>query len=344
MNTNTVHLAATTNYFDSETQERVRSILEAGIADNTRRAYASDLRYFWAWARLALGLAEVYPVPLGAVVRFVTDHLIGLPEDIDTALVSDGAKARRGVHTTATVSRRLAALSVAHATQGVENTVHMPQVRAIMASAQRGRARQGLVPHKKQAATLDVLEAMLATCGSDLRGIRDRALLLFAFASGGRRRSEVAAAKVENLSAVPGGFLYRISWSKTDQQGAGREVPVLGRAAMALQAWLETAGIVAGNLFQAVYRSGGVGAKLSEKAVARIVKKRAKLAGLDARKFAAHSLRSGFVTEAGRKGASRDDAMALTGHKSTVVFDGYYQAGTVTKNRAARLAEELISL
>lgn len=331
--------AASIVIFDPETRERVRTILDAGIADNTRRAYTGDLRYFWAWARLALGLAEAYPVQPAAVVRFIVDHLEGLPEPVDAALVAEGAKARRGVHALATVSRRLAALSVAHEAQGVENPVQLPQVRALMAAARRGRARQGLAPQKKRAATLDVLDAMIATCGDDLRDLRDQALLLFAFASGGRRRSEVAAAKVENLTTVPGGFLYRIPLSKTDQQGVGREVPVLGRAAVALQAWLEAAGIDTGSLFRAVDRSGGVGAKISDKAVARIVKKRTLLAGLDAEKYGAHSLRSGFVTEAGRKGVSRNDAMALTGHKSSTVFDGYYEAGTVVKNRAALIAE-----
>jgi len=332
--------AASIVTFDPETRERVRTILEAGVAANTRRAYAGDIRYFWAWARLALGLADAYPVQPAAVVRFIVDHLEGLPEPVDAALVAEGAKARRGVHSIATVSRRLAALSVAHEAQGAENPVQLPQVRALMAAARRGRARQGLAPQKKRAATLDVLNPMLETCGDDLRSVRDRALLLFAFASGGRRRSEVAAAQLENLSTVPGGFIYRIPWSKTDQQGVGREVPVLGRAAVALQAWLEAAGIVAGNLFRAVDRSGSVGAKLSGKAIARIVKKRAQLAGLDAQKFAAHSLRSGFVTEAGRKGVSRNDAMALTGHKSSAVFDGYYEAGAVAKNKAAYLADE----
>ncbi len=325
--------------FDPATRERVRTILSAGIADNTRRAYAGDLRYFWAWARLALGLAETYPVPPAAVVRFITDHLEGLPEPVDAALVAEGAKARPGTHSMATISRRLAALSVAHEAQGVENPVQLSQIRALMASARRGRARQGLAPQKKRAATLDVLEAMLATCGEDLRGLRDRALLLFAFASGGRRRSEVAAAQLENLTTVPGGFIYRIPWSKTDQQGAGREVPVLGRAAEGLQAWLEAAGITDGRVFRAVERSGHVSAALSEKAVARIVKKHAQLAGLDPTNYGAHSLRSGFVTEAGRKGVSRNDAMALTGHRSSAVFDGYYQAGSVLKNKAARLAD-----
>jgi|GEM_PF-5402415 len=59
--------------FDDTTRERVRIILDAGTADNTRRAYAGDLRYFWSWSCLALGLDEHYPVSLAAVIRFVTD-------------------------------------------------------------------------------------------------------------------------------------------------------------------------------------------------------------------------------------------------------------------------------
>jgi len=37
--------------FDDTTRERVRSILDAGVAPNTRRAYHGDLRYFWSWSR-----------------------------------------------------------------------------------------------------------------------------------------------------------------------------------------------------------------------------------------------------------------------------------------------------
>jgi site-specific recombinase XerD len=69
------------------------------------------------------------------------------------------------------------------------------------------------------------------------------------------------------------------------------------------------------------------------------VKKRAQLAGFDAQKFAVHSLRSSFVTKAHRKGVSRNNAMALTGHKSSAVFAGYYQAGEMEKNQATRLAD-----
>ena len=43
---------------------------------------------------------------------------------------------------------------------------------------------------------------LLASCGtSGLRDIRDRAILMVAFASGGRRRSEIATLRVEQLAA-----------------------------------------------------------------------------------------------------------------------------------------------
>ena len=54
-----------------------------------------------------------------------------------------------------------------------------------------------------------------STCDDSLRGLRDRALLLFAWSSGGRRRSEVVGATVENTRKVGEDYLYLLSHSKT---------------------------------------------------------------------------------------------------------------------------------
>lgn len=64
-----------------------------------------------------------------------------------------------------------------------------------------------------------MMEALLATCGEDLIGRRDRAVLLFGFASGGRRRSETTAATFENVRRDGDGFVYELSVSKTNQSG-----------------------------------------------------------------------------------------------------------------------------
>ena len=81
-----------------------------------------------------------------------------------------------------------------------------------MRRIRRAYAARGVRPASKTALTKDPLEAMLATCTDGLIGLRDRALLSFAFSSGGRRRSEVAVAVRENLVKVDERtYVYRLT-------------------------------------------------------------------------------------------------------------------------------------
>lgn len=121
------------------------------------------------------------------------------------------------------------------------------------------------------------------------------------FASGGRRRSEVAAAVIEHLTALEdGSFLYRLGHSKTDEAGTddnpNATKPLVGPAAEAMRAWLAESGSTSGKIFRRIRKTKAV-EPLSAQAVWHIVKRRARLAGLEA-DYGAHSLRSGFVTEA----------------------------------------------
>ena len=74
-------------------------------------------------------------------------------------------------------------------------------------------------------------------------------------------------------------------------------------------------------------------------AVRAIVQARAALAGLDAAGFSAHSLRSGFVTEAAAQNIPMPETMALTGHRSPASVIGYFRKGEVLTMRAARLVD-----
>ena len=337
-----------------DTADFLKAIFETGTAANTRRAYQRDLAYFEAWANLARPEGACFPVSVAAVVQFVTDHLGGMAPDISAALVGAGVKAGAGAHSLATIRRRLATLSIAHETARVANPVKDSAVKETLKKAGKALASQGVKPRKKRAAIKGILDAMLSTCGDSLLDTRDRALLLFAAASGGRRRSEVVGAMVEDLTPVEGGYIFHLQRSKTDQAGQGEDKPVLGRAALALEAWLTASGIKEGPLFRGINRHGQLlpplsnGHGLTGETVARVVKRRAYLAAKaegmaeqQAREYAghfgAHSLRSGFVTEWGRLGGSRGEGMALTGHKSSAVFDRYYQAGAVLNNPAARI-------
>ncbi|WP_374151386.1 tyrosine-type recombinase/integrase [Xanthomonas hortorum] len=186
---------------------------------------------------------------------------------------------------------------------------------------------------------------LLSACDDSLEGLRDKALLLFGFASGGRRRSEIAAADWQDLRRIgEDAFIYRLEHSKTQQAGpsatATPDKPVLGRAGLALAAWLSAADITDGSPLPSPVGEC-VGPALSPKAVAAIVQRRALQAGLNG-DFAGHSLRSGFITEGGRQGIALPALpalMALTEHRSVAQAIGYFQAGDASSNPAARLLD-----
>lgn len=125
--------------------------------------------------------------------------------------------------------------------------------------------------------------------------------------------------------------------TKTDTGGVRREEPLRGPAAQALAAWLEVAPTDSGPLFRRLYKGGKVGTSgLSTDQVARIVQRRAKVAGLVG-DWAAHSLRSGFVTEAGRQGVPLGEVMAMTEHRSVATVMGYFQSGSLLTSHATTL-------
>ena len=174
-----------------------------------------------------------------------------------------------------------------------------------------------------------------------MRGLRDRALLLFAWSSGGRRRSEVVSATLENIKRSDSGFLYTLGHSKTNQTGRARPEdikPITGVAAQALQAWLDASGIASGAVFRRIRRGDVVAEPLAAAAVRDIVRERCRQAGIEG-EFSAHSLRSGFVTEAGRQNIPLGETMAMTGHSSVATVMGYFRAGTAAQSRAAQLME-----
>jgi integrase len=321
----------------SMAQEAEAALLHQGESENTLRSYRSALRYWAAWYALRYHRPISLPVEETAVIQFIVDHaqrhdtdgelVSELPAEIDRALVDGGYKGKLGAPTLNTLVHRISVLSKAHQVQMVVNPCAQPRVRELLSKARRAYAKRGALPLKKPALTREPLEALLDTCDPSLAGLRDRALLLFAFSSGGRRRSEVASACMENTRRVGDAFIFTLSHSKTNQNGADRaenDKPIVGRAATALQAWLAAAQIVAGPLFRRVRRGGKLGEPLSAAAVRDIVKKRCVLAGI-AEGFSAHSLRSGFVTEAGRQQIPLGEAMAMTGHRSTASLVGYFR-------------------
>ena len=129
---------------------------------------------------------------------------------------------------------------------------------------------------------------MVDASDAGLIGARDRALILLGFA-GAFRRSELVGLDIADCAFGKDGLTVTLRRSKTDQDGAGRKIGIPYGSnpetcpVRTIQAWIEQAGIDAGPLFRSINRHGQVQpGRLSGIDVARVVKKLAVRAGLDA--------------------------------------------------------------
>lgn len=333
------------------TRSAVHELMREGESQNTLASYRAALRYWAAWYGLRYGGQIQLPLPTACVLQFMVDHaqrattkglVSELPDAIDHALVSGGYKGKLGPMAHTTLVHRIAVMSKAHQLRDLHNPCHDVQVRELLSRTRKAYAKRGALPRKKAALTKDPLQALLETCDDSLRGKRDRALLLFAWASGGRRRSEVAGADMQFLRRMgEAEYIYTLAHSKTNQSGRDQpenNKPVLGAAGQALKDWLDASAITQGLIFRRILKGGHVGGPMSPAAVRTIVQTRCALAGVEG-DFSAHSLRSGFVTEAGRQNVSLADTMALTGHQSIPAVMGYFRAEATILNKGARLLD-----
>ena len=125
-------------------------------------------------------------------------------------------------HKVATISRRVAAIRYAHKLAGLEPPTNSEAVKATLRGIRR---TVGSAPARKAPATADKVIAMVAKADTDLKGFRDRALLLLGFA-GAFRRSELVALNIADLEFCDGGLRVAIRKSKTDQEGLGTTIAI----------------------------------------------------------------------------------------------------------------------
>ncbi|ACI59540.1 integrase family protein (plasmid) [Rhizobium leguminosarum bv. trifolii WSM2304] len=339
--------------------ETLRHLVNEGMGENSLRAITSDLAYLQAWSLAATGTSLVWPAAEALLLKFVAHHLWdpekrstdphhGMPAAVEQSLRTQGFLRSPGPHAPDTVRRRLASWSTLTKWRGLTGVFASPALKSAIRLAVRTTPR----PRKRKSAksiTGDVLAKLFATCSSgSLRDVRDRAILMVAFASGGRRRSEIARLRKEQLTAEPpivveGGAplpSLAIHLGRTKTSGADQEevVYLTGRSVDALNAWLAAARIDSGSVFRGIDRWGNVSRRaLDPKAVNDIVKQRVGMAGLEVGEFSAHGLRSGYLTEAANRGIPLPEAMEQSRHRSVQQASSYYNNATRRSGRAARI-------
>lgn len=303
-------------------------------APSTRRAYASDWADFTVWC----GRHRAAPLPADppVVARYLADL----------------ARSRR----TSTVERRLSAIRHYHREAGHDLDARHPTLRDVRAGIRRtlGVATRSKAP----TVTEELRELVAALPATTLPGRRDRALLLLGFA-GCFHRAELAALQVADCVLAPEGLVVALAPARSDRAGAPRlkGVPYGAHEATcpvrAYLAWLAAAGITAGPVFRPVNRHGTVLPRAVTAQVVALVVKRAVGAAraaalargnhalaeqLDPARYAAHSLRSGFLVSAAEAGAPLQSLVDQAAHASADTTRRYVaRAGVFRQNAAARV-------
>ena len=273
------------------------------LGENTNAAYKADWAHFSSWCRRRG--AE----PIGAA-PCPDPQMIGL-YIADCASPAQSALRPLSV---STIERRLSGLAWHYQQRGFSLDRKDRHIATVLAGIKRKHARP---PLQKEAILAEDILDMIATLSFGLRDQRDRAILLIGYA-GGLRRSEIVSLDFGRDDTEDG-----TGWIKIADQGliltfrsktGWREVEI-GRGSSdqtcpvhALEQYLHYAKIDFGPLFQRVSRDDRkpTGARLSDKHVARLIKKTVLAAGIRGdlpqaerlKLFSGHSLRAGLATSA----------------------------------------------
>ena len=281
--------------------------LKSSKADNTLRAYESDFRDFANFCK-GNGFSSLPTEP--RILALYITHL------------SANSKY-------STLKRRLASISVIHKLKGHYIDTKHPLIIENLLGIKR---RKGSNQKSKKPILISDLKLIIKAIDQSelkyLKKLRNKALILTGF-SGGFRRSELVAIENEDIEFVSEGVKIYVKRSKTDQSGEGmiKAIPYFDNEEFCpvtnLKNWINQGNIQNGKIFN-----------ISDKNVVLIIKKFARLAGLDQNKYAGHSLRSGFATSTAESGAEERSIMSMTGHKTTQMVRRYIKEANLFKNNA----------
>jgi len=240
-----------------------------------------------------------------------------------------------------TLKRRLVSIGVIHRLKGLYLDTKHPSIIENILGIKR---RKGSIQRGKKPLLINYLKALIDVIdeqkNEDIKKLRDRSIILIGF-SGGFRRNEIVSLDYDDLDFVEEGLKINIRRSKTDQFGEGsvKALPYFNTSkycpVISLKNWIEISKIDSGPLFRRFVKGSKLSKnRLTDQTVALLIKEYLKLAGIDAKNYSGHSLRSGFATSAAESGAEERSIMAMTGHKSTEMVRRYIKEANLFKNNA----------
>lgn len=285
------------------------------FSPNTDRALRADLKVFREWC--AIYRLQAWPAEPETLVRFIT------------------SAARK--KSPATVKRYVWSIATLHRLAGLESPFGVESQMALKRMQRRKSRRQRQVA----GLTWRKCERLLATAGSRLIDVRDRALLAVAY-DGLLRRSELVSLQVSDLNVnSDGSATLLVRRSKTDQEGDGAWQYLDSDTAQLVQEWTRRASIREGWLFLPVRANGTLGDKLDDSRVPYIFREMARRAGFSekfVRGISGHSPRVGAAQDMIANGIELPMVMQAGRWKSPRMVSRYGERLLPRRGGAAKLA------
>ena len=265
--------------------------LNGAYADTTIRAYEMNIKTYVEFCQKYQH--SVLPSSIPGIVHFI-DHLVGL--ELSAFYIR----------------RHLTAIAHIHRMTRHSDPTQDPDVKIALRRAFRQRGR-----FQKQAHPIgrEILDQILKVLPNNLYGLRDRLLILIAYENL-LRRSEIISLYIEDLMAIDHPQYYAkilLRKSKTDPFKEGRWLYLSEKTYQAAQAWLKESGLTSGYLFRGMRKGLHRTEQLHGGQVNKILKKRAKQAGLDdevIQKISGHSIRVGAAQDLCLAGKTLPQIMA----------------------------------
>jgi len=265
---------------------------DGAFAKNTIRAYRSDFIQYQNWCLQN----NLDPIPANAeTMASYIDYL---------SQTNKSATIRRRINSLGTVLK----LSKNH------DPTKQPEVILALKRMHRkiGRAQEQATPLTKT-----LLNQLLNNCDNGIMGIRNQVLLRLGYESM-RRRSELCAFKFEDIDrALNGKPIIRLNFSKTDQFGTGKVLPISEELLTLIEKWK---GIVdcEGYILRSINKHGHIGDSLNSASISTILKtlQEGLKTGSNQQPLSGHSFRVGAALDLLEQGEPLEKIMLRGGWQS----------------------------
>ena len=262
---------------------------DGAFAKNTIRAYRSDFIQYQNWCLQN----NLDPIPATAdTMAMYVDYL------------SENNKS-------ATIRRRINSLGTVLKLSKNHDPTKDPEVILALKRMHRkiGRAQDQATPLTKS-----ILNQLLNNCDNSIVGIRNQVLLRLGYETM-RRRSELCAFKFEDVGKSPNGKpIIRLNFSKTDQFGTGKVLPISEELLSLLNQWK---GIVGnqGYILRSINKHGHIGDSLNPASISTILKtlQEGLKSGSNQQPLSGHSFRVGAALDLLEQGEPLEKIMLRGG-------------------------------